>query len=86
MTRCHVCERPCVREVQPACGEQPAVTSPDVWTVAMRNGLHVPACLACWMKWPDGHKVFPDVGFGRTDEPRTPLSMDALVDLLGGAA
>lgn len=64
MTRCHICERPCMREVEPACGELPAVTTPDVWTVTMRNGLFADACLSCWMKWPDDHKLWPDVGFG----------------------
>lgn len=75
MTRCAVCERPCVREVEPSFGELPAVTVPDVWTVAMRNHIYVDACWSCWMKWPDEHKVFPEVGFGR-----------AQVDAIGVAA
>ena len=50
VTRCHVCERPCVYEVEPAFGELPAETEPDVWTVAMRNGRYVDACHSCWFK------------------------------------
>ena len=56
MTRCHVCERRCVREVEPAFGELPAETEPDVWFVALRNGLYVEACFRCWFMWPDKHK------------------------------
>jgi hypothetical protein len=63
--RCAVCERPCEREVEPAVGECPAVLEDDVWTVALRNGLRVDACHACWFKWPDEHKLFPAFGFGR---------------------
>ena len=57
MTRCHVCKRPCTHEVEPAFGELPAVTEPDVWTVAIRNGLYVDACFSCWFMWPDRHKL-----------------------------
>ena len=78
MTRCAICERPCVREVEPAVGECPAALEDDVWTVALRNGLYVLACWACWFKWPDAHKVFLEVGFGR-DEP---VDVDRLVDVL----
>lgn len=79
MTRCHICERPCVCEVEPAFGPLPAETEtePDVWTAAMRNHLYVDACHSCWMKWPDEHKVFPEGGFGRW----TP-TIDELVELL----
>ena len=69
MTRCAVCESPCVREVEPACGKLPAVTVPDVWQVVFRNRLAFPACDRCWGKWPDDWKRFPEVGFGRTGEP-----------------
>lgn len=65
MTRCHLCGRPCVHEIEPTCGDLPAVTVPDVWTVVMRNGIHVGACHACWMKWPDPFKLWPELGFGR---------------------
>ena len=65
MKRCHICTQACVREVEPAFGDHlPAVTVPDVWTVAMRNGLYVDACHSCWFKWPDDHKLFPPTGFG----------------------
>jgi hypothetical protein len=53
------------------------VTEPDVWTVAMRNGIYVDACLDCWGMWPDANKVFPEVGFGRWM-----LTTDELVELL----
>ena len=57
--RCHICERPCIREVEPACGDLPAVTEPDVYLVAQRNGIYVDACFACWFRWPDDHKIEP---------------------------
>ncbi len=89
MTRCHVCERPCVYEVDPACGALPAVTVPDVWTVAMGNGLYVSACHSCWMKWPWDHRIYPATGFGRAEMrgPQKPpsISIDELVELLGPA-
>jgi hypothetical protein len=65
MSRCHVCQRPCVREVEPACGDLPAITEPDVWQVAMGNGLYIDTCHACWLRWPDEYKLFPAFGFGR---------------------
>lgn len=77
MTRCHVCGARCEREVEPAVGELPAVLEADVWMVAMRNGIYVEACLACWMKWPDEHKLFPAEGFGRHV-----LTVDELVEAL----
>lgn len=73
MTRCHVCDARCERQVEPAITREgevvlPAVMARDVWTIVMRNGVHVDACLSCWMKWPDEWKVFPSVGFG-SDRP-----------------
>jgi hypothetical protein len=65
VTRCALCGRPCEREVEPAIGECPAVVEPDVWEVVFRNGLAFDACLECWGKWPDEHKLFPTFGFGR---------------------
>lgn len=65
MTTCHICRALRVREVEPAFGSLPAETEPDVWRVAMRNGLYVDACFECWFKWPDDHKRFPETGFGR---------------------
>jgi hypothetical protein len=60
-----------VYEVEPAFGEYlPAVLEPDVWTVAMRNHIYVDACLDCWMKWPDEHKIFPPFGFGHWPDDR----------------
>jgi hypothetical protein len=46
-----------VREVDPAFGELPAVTEPDVWLVAMRNGTYVEVCFRHWFMWPDAHKL-----------------------------
>jgi hypothetical protein len=34
--------------------------------IGIRNGLVVPACLRCWFIWPDDHKLYPAVGYGRT--------------------
>jgi hypothetical protein len=65
VTRCHICKQPCVREFEPPFGEVPAVTEPDVWTVAIRNGLYVDACFSCWFLWPDKHKLWPEIGYGR---------------------
>jgi hypothetical protein len=70
MTRCSVCDRPCVREVEPAITRNgvvvlPAETEPDVWEVVFRNRLVFPACDVCWGKWPDEWKWFPEFGFGR---------------------
>jgi hypothetical protein len=59
VTRCHVCERPCEWEVEPAFGLLPAVTKPDIHLVAMRNGIYVEACFRCWFMWPDDHKIEP---------------------------
>jgi len=69
VTRCHICERPCEPE--------------DDYLVAMRNGIYVDACLACWMRWPDGSKLFPPEGFGR-GPAHTSLSTVELAELLGG--
>lgn len=77
MTRCHVCERPCVYEVDPACGSLPAVTEPDVWRVVARNGLIIDVCQPCWQLWPDPWKRFPEVGFGRW-----PVDVEAIVRAL----
>jgi hypothetical protein len=49
--RCHICKR--AREAE------------DEYQVALRNGIYFPACFACWFKWPDEHKRFPPVGYGR---------------------
>jgi hypothetical protein len=57
--------RPCIREVEPAIGALPAETEPDVWFVALRNGLYVDACFRCWFVWPDKHKMWPELGYGR---------------------
>jgi hypothetical protein len=61
VNRCHICERPCVREVEPggAFGQLPAVLEPDVWRVIIRNGLLCDVCHPCWMLWPDPWKHFP---------------------------
>ncbi len=67
-------------EVEPAFGELSAVTRPDVWTVAMRNGIYVDACHACWMKWPDAHKLFPPTGFGRSL-----MEQHRILELVGSA-
>jgi hypothetical protein len=77
VTRCHVCGRRCVYEVEPACGTLPAVTEPDVWCIVLRNRLIVDACQSCWQLWPDDWKHFPDRGFGRWT-----LTTDELVELL----
>lgn len=66
-TRCHLCRAECVREVEPAVGDSPAILSPDVWRVVARNQLWLDVCLACWMLWPDDWKHFPSEGFGRGD-------------------
>jgi hypothetical protein len=70
VTRCSVCDRPCVREVEPAITRDaevvlPAVTEPDVWEVVFRNRLVFPVCDQCWGIWPDDWKRFPEYGFGR---------------------
>jgi hypothetical protein len=90
MTRCHICGKPCVVEVEPAFGDHlPAVTEPDIWPVAMRNGIYVDACVDCWGMWPDGHKIFPPVGFGRWPDDERPksttVSLDDFVDVLRGS-
>ena len=75
--RCHICERPCLYEVEPAFGSLPAEFVDDVWTVAMRNHIYVDACHSCWMAWPDEHKVLPPEGFGRSKQ-----RVDELVGVL----
>jgi hypothetical protein len=67
-TACHVCER------RPE-DERPE----DFRQVMLRNGLIVRACLRCWFIWPDDHKLFPRVGYGRTGEKPTTAE---LVELL----
>jgi len=63
--RCHICERRCTDEDEP-------------YNVAMRNGLYVDACWSCWMRWPDEHKRFPPVGFGRCIERHEAKPVHAL--------
>jgi hypothetical protein len=67
--RCHVCER---------------VIPPDEGRdgfreIVIRNGLIVRACLRCWFMWPDAHKHYPALGFGRSGEKP---SVEELVELL----
>lgn len=38
----------------------------DYREVVLRNGLRARACLRCWFVWPDAHKLYPALGFGRT--------------------
>lgn len=39
--------------------------SDDYREVVIRNGRRiVRTCLRCWFIWPDGHKVFPALGYG----------------------
>jgi hypothetical protein len=64
--RCHICERPREPEDQH-------------YEVALRNGIYFPACCACWLKWPDEHKRFPPVGYGRWQpdvDRRSTVSLD----------
>jgi hypothetical protein len=49
MTRCHICER--AREYENGLGE----LERDEYEVAMGNGIYVPACLSCFLKWPREH-------------------------------
>ena len=81
MTRCHMCKRPCVRQVEPACGALAAVIERDVWTVALGSGIYVDACHGCWMKWPWEYRLYPETGFGRGE-----VAHDEFVALLGGRA
>jgi hypothetical protein len=90
VTRCHICGKPCVHEVEPAFGILPAETEPDVWEVVLRNRIIFPACDQCWGLWPDDWKIFPAEGFGRwpdepkraPDEPkRLHISTDKLVEV-----
>jgi hypothetical protein len=55
---------------------------PDVWTVAMGNGIYVDACQSCWQKWPWEHRLYPPVGFGRTKAASGHITMDELIELL----
>ena len=82
VTRCHICERPCVYEVEPACGELPAVTVPDIWTVVMGNRIYVDACHSCWMKWPWEHRLYPREGFG---QGASPITHDRMLELMRAA-
>jgi hypothetical protein len=75
VTRCSLCNRPCVYEVEPAITRgdeivEPAVVVEDVWEVVYRNKLVFPACDLCWGKWPDPWKRFPAKGFGRLRDER----------------
>jgi hypothetical protein len=52
--RCHVCKEPLSRE--------------DLglgYLVALRNGIYFSACFEHWFMWPDDHKSWPAVGYGR---------------------
>jgi hypothetical protein len=78
VTRCSVCDRPCVYEVEHAITRDgdvllPAVTVPDVWDVVYRNRLVFPACDRCWGVWPDDWKRFPEYGFGRWPDKDRPM-------------
>jgi hypothetical protein len=73
MTRCHVCGRPCVYEVEPAITRDGVVVVPaeieeDVWEIVLRNRLVFSACDRCWGMWPDPWKRFPAEGFGRVPD------------------
>ena len=51
--------------------------------VYFRNGIGFEACWLCWMKWPDEHKTFPAVGFGRwPDDDQDPNRLVGLDDAL----
>jgi hypothetical protein len=71
---CAVCERELDREYD-------VDLDGEAWCVVYRNGLFVRSCLACWQKWPDGHKRFPATGFGRWPGPKM-LSADELERLV----
>ena len=47
--------------------------------VVLRNGLIVRACLRCWTLWPDEHKLYPRVGYGRTGEKSSTAQLVALL-------
>ena len=73
--RCHVCERP--RDPE------------DDYLVTLRNGIYFPACFRCWFMWPDRHKVFSEVGYGRWPDSapkRSHITIEDLADLLRGPA
>lgn len=66
MTRCVICTRPVGHDRDPYYLKTDSRHyANDAHLVAMRNGLYVEACWSCWMRWPDEHKTWPDVAFGR---------------------
>lgn len=66
MTRCGVCERWVVHDHDPYYSENdPGHYAGDHYLVALRNGRYVDACWSCWFRWPDAHKAWPEIGFGR---------------------
>jgi hypothetical protein len=73
--RCHICERPLEPDDEPL-------------HVALRNGIYFPACHRCWFMWPDAHKLFPPVGFGRwpaSVERRSTVRLDEVGDVEAAA-
>lgn len=66
MTRCHICERPVDHDRDAYYIEtDPEHYAGDSYQVTLHNGLYVAACWSCWFKWPDGHKRWPELRFGR---------------------
>lgn len=64
--RCHICTRPRDHDRDPyVVALNPSHYAADHYFVALRNGRYVDACWSCWFKWPDGHKLWPELGFGR---------------------
>jgi hypothetical protein len=83
VTRCAVCDRRCIREVEPARGATPAVLKPDVWRVVFRTRRIFDGCLGCWMKSPDEWKDFPaDQSHGHVDPVPRARDFVTLTDLL----
>jgi hypothetical protein len=75
LTRCHVCRtRLVLREEFDERGQELA---PDLDLEGEpyrvdRNGLRVQTCWRCWFLWPDDHKLWPGVGYGRPLEREPP--------------
>ena len=67
---CHVCRWPLPDSelLDELTGER---HSRDRREVVLRNGLIVNSCLRCWHLWPDAHKLYPSVGYGRSGEKPT---------------